>query len=132
MRVCRVETDYGARRRRNNGTRASKASASTSVNALELRRDSWNALSRATDAASTQLVVDATAREYRRESGFPACEVGGRAPDITASAHAHDRVKRPPGIRSQPEPIDPFTQTDQRHGGMLANAARPVTPANEG
>ena len=62
------------------GKRASEASASTSVNAFELRRVSSDDLSRVTDAASSQALVDAPAPEERRESAFPASEqeAGGR------------------------------------------------------
>ena len=68
------------------GKRASEASASTSANAFELFRTSSDVLSRVTDAASSQLIVDAPASEYRSESDFPACGVGGRAPDVPAAA----------------------------------------------
>jgi len=62
-----------ARRLLRTGKRAREVSASTSVNAFELRRISSDALGRVTDVASNQLIVDTSASEYRSESDFPAC-----------------------------------------------------------
>src|SRR5438105_3803449 len=78
------------------GKRASEGSASTSVNAFELFRINSDVLSRVTDAASNQRLVDAPASGYRSESDFPACGIGGRAPNIPASglAELHLRVRR--------------------------------------
>ena len=56
------------------GKRASEASASTSVNAFELWRISPDVLSRVTDAASNQGLVDARALGHRSECTFPASE----------------------------------------------------------
>ena len=53
------------------GKRASEGSASTSVNAFELFRINSDVLSRVTDAASNQRLVDAPAKAYRSESDFP-------------------------------------------------------------
>ena len=62
------------------GKRASEAFASTSIPAFELSRISSDVLSRVTEAAANQLLVDAPAKGYRSESDFPACVAGGRGP----------------------------------------------------
>ena len=59
------------------GKRASEGSASTSASAFELSRINSDVLSRVTDAASSQGLVDALASEYRSESAFPASEQEG-------------------------------------------------------